>query len=71
MKLPRDLSGQEVIKALKRLGFSVVRTHGSHVRLTKSDKRVTVPAHAALRPGTLSSILKQASITIEDLMANL
>jgi predicted RNA binding protein YcfA (HicA-like mRNA interferase family) len=63
VKLPRDLSGSAVVKGLERRGFAVARQSGSHVRLVKADKRVTVP--------TLQSILRQAGITIEDLLNSL
>ena len=49
MKLPRDLSGQRVVQARKRLGFIEEREEGSHVRLVRGSLRVTVPAH--LCPG--------------------
>ena len=67
MKLPRDLSGSTVVKALERGGFTVARQSGSHVRLTKAGKRVTVPLHRSLAVGTLHSILHQAGLTIEAL----
>ena len=69
MKLPRDLSGREVVKGLKRLGFSVENQEGSHIRLSRRGLRVTVPNHPALLPKTLKSIMKQANVTIDDLMA--
>ena len=69
MKLPRDLSGQRVVQALKRLGFIEERQEGLHVRLVRGSLRVTVPAHRALAPKTLQSILRQAQISLEELMA--
>jgi predicted RNA binding protein YcfA (HicA-like mRNA interferase family) len=61
MKLPRDLSGASLIKHLCRhWGYSQVHQVGSHVILQTehpSAHRVAVPAHAALRIGTLNSIL--------------
>lgn len=71
MKLPRDLSGSEVVKALRRLDFVVVRQVGSHIRLEKAGRAVTVPDHHSLAPGTLQSILRQAGIAIEELKAHL
>ncbi len=71
MKLPRDLSGSEVVKALERRGFTVARQSGSHVRLTKADKRVTVPLHRSLAVGTLQSILHQAGLSVEALLESL
>ena len=65
MKLPRDVSGEEAVKALVRTGFTVTRQVGSQVRLAKGDRRVTVPLHESLAPGTLQSILRQASLTVD------
>ena len=66
MKLPRDISGAEALKALERLGFSVTRQAGSHVRMIRGNRRVTVPMHRDLVVGTLQSILRQADISVED-----
>ncbi len=60
MRLPRDLSGDELAAALRRLGYEVTRQTGSHLRLTTiegGEHHVTVPRHRPLRVGTLSSIL--------------
>ena len=69
MKLPRDLSGQRVVHAPKRLGFIEERQEGSHIRLMRGSLRVTVPAHRTLAPKSLQSILRQAQISLEELMA--
>jgi len=68
VKVPRDLSGTEVVKSLERLGFTVVRQKGSHVRMVKGEKRITVPAHRSVTIGTLHSILHQAGISIQEFM---
>ncbi len=67
-KLP-VVSGMDCIKALKKVGYVVVRQKGSHVRL--KDKHgilppVTVPDHKELRPGLLRKILNDAGLTLED-----
>jgi predicted RNA binding protein YcfA (HicA-like mRNA interferase family) len=67
VKLPRDLSGQRVVQALKRLGFIEERQEGSHIRVVRGSLRVTVPAHRVLAPKTLQSILRQAQIGVEEL----
>jgi len=60
MKLPRDVSGADLVKALQRMGYHVTRQTGSHIRLT-SDKpaqhHVTIPNHDPLKVGTLAAIL--------------
>ena len=60
MRLPRDLSGQELAKALRRLGYEPTRQTGSHLRLTTQERgehHLTIPLHDPLRVGTLSAIL--------------
>lgn len=60
MKLPRDLSGAELIRALGKLGYRVTRQSGNHVRLTTdtpSQHHVTIPNHDPLKVGTLAAIL--------------
>lgn len=60
MRVPRDLTGQDLIRRLSRLGYSVTRQSGSHVRLTtqmNGEHHVTVPNHDPLRVGTLSAVL--------------
>ncbi|MDO8751001.1 MAG: type II toxin-antitoxin system HicA family toxin [Dehalococcoidia bacterium] len=68
----RDLpliSGRECITALQRMGYSVARTRGSHVRLRCPGRApVTVPLHRELDRGTLRSILTQADITIAEFL---
>lgn len=60
MRLPRDVSGDELARALRHFGYAVTRQTGSHMRLT-TDRggvhHVTVPRHADLRLGTLAGIL--------------
>jgi predicted RNA binding protein YcfA (HicA-like mRNA interferase family) len=68
VKLPRDLSGADTLRALERLGFSIVRRVGSHVRMARGDRRVTVPMHRNLVVGTLQSILRQAGISPQDFL---
>jgi predicted RNA binding protein YcfA (HicA-like mRNA interferase family) len=78
MRLPRDLSGTELVKALSRVGYRVTRQTGSHVRLTTdhpSQHHVTIPAHDPLKIGTLSGILSDVSdhlkISRDDLLQKL
>jgi predicted RNA binding protein YcfA (HicA-like mRNA interferase family) len=66
-KLPH-VSGQEVIRVLRRLGFEVVRQRGSHVVLRREESGCVVPDHKELKVGTLAGVLKQAGVTIEAFM---
>jgi predicted RNA binding protein YcfA (HicA-like mRNA interferase family) len=60
MKLPRDLSGDDLARALAKFGYQITRQKGSHMRLTTQrggEHHVTIPRHLWLRVGTLRSIL--------------
>jgi len=66
-KLPA-LTGAEVIQALERGGFSVVRVRGSHHFLRHSDGRTTVvPVHSGetIGPGLMSKILRDGRLDRE------
>jgi predicted RNA binding protein YcfA (HicA-like mRNA interferase family) len=65
-KLPSDLSGRQVRKALEGAGFSFQRQRGSHMILRRVDPpaRVVVPDHKAVRVGTLRHILNEAGLNV-------
>ncbi len=67
-KVP-SLSYTEIIAALKRDSWNVVRQKGSHIRLEKNldDEiiKITVPAHRPVKRSTLSHILKQAKLNVD------
>lgn len=64
MKLPRNLDADDLIKALSRIGYVIVRQTGSHIRLHCSNPAhaITVPNHRPLRIGTLAAILQDVEI---------
>ena len=60
MKMPRDISGQELIRYLKPYGYVITRQSGSHIRLSTDQHgqhHITIPNHHPLKIGTLSAIL--------------
>ena len=65
MKLPRDISGEELIQILQRVGYQPVRQTGSHVRMActvaENTHHITIPKHKNLRLGTLNSILQDVA----------
>jgi predicted RNA binding protein YcfA (HicA-like mRNA interferase family) len=70
-KLPR-ISGQQLIRALKRAGYIQQRQRGSHVHLKRDSdgRRVIVPIHVGrdVPLGTLRAILRDADITPDQLI---
>jgi len=64
MRLPRDVSGEDLAKLLKRFGYEETRQTGSHIRLTtlqEGEHHITIPRHSSLRVGTLNAILNDIS----------
>jgi len=68
-KLPR-IKGKELVVALRRGGFVVVRIKGSHHFLRHADGRCTVvPVHAGetIGPGLLGKILDDCEVSVEEI----
>ncbi|MEO2151654.1 MAG: type II toxin-antitoxin system HicA family toxin [Thermococcus sp.] len=69
MRLPRDVSGLELIKALQKLNYKPVRQKGRHVVLVNdSGKMVVVPLHKRLKTGLLKTIMREVGITTAELL---
>ena len=70
-KVP-SLPYTKVVRALQRDGWTVVRQRGSHIRLQKRVEdevlKLTVPAHRPVKRSTLSHILKQARLDVEEFL---
>lgn len=78
MRIPRDLSGRDLVQRLQRLDYRVTRQTGSHMRLTTTrngQHHVTIPSHDPLRIGTLAAILDSVAAHLrcsrEDLLHQL
>lgn len=71
MKLP-VLSGRDVIKVLKKIGFEEKRQKGSHIILIKEreegKRAVVVPNHREIDKGTLLEIIRQAGLKREEFL---
>lgn len=60
MRIPRDVSGQDLIKLLRKYGYTVTKQTGSHIRLTSilnGEHHITIPNHNPVKIGTLNFIL--------------
>lgn len=68
LKLP-VVSGKETIRALRKIGFIVVKQEGSHIKLARleTNQTVIVPDHKTLKRGTLrNGILKSINLSVEE-----
>jgi predicted RNA binding protein YcfA (HicA-like mRNA interferase family) len=64
VRLPRDLSGEELAVLLSKYGYHLTRQTGSHMRLTttwEGEHHITIPRHASLRSGTLNAIVSDVA----------
>jgi len=68
-----ELGYDRIITALRRDGWVVVRQKGSHIRLQKNLSnevlKLTVPAHRPVKRSTLSHLLKQARLPLDNFLA--
>lgn len=78
MRMPRDVSSGDLVKALTRLGYRVTRQRGSHIRVTTNqsgEHHEVVPDHDPVKIGTLSSILKSVAehhrLSLDELLQKL
>jgi predicted RNA binding protein YcfA (HicA-like mRNA interferase family) len=78
MKLPRDVDGQRLVKALAAFGYQATRQRGSHIRVTTQrdgENHEVIPSHRPIKAGTLSSILKHIAahhrMSVEELLDKL
>lgn len=65
MRTPRDVTGVELARALRRLGYEVTRQTGSHLRITTQqhgEHHEVVPNHSPVKIGTFRSILRNVAI---------
>ena len=64
------VTGSDLVAALGKLGFSVLRIKGSHHFLHHEDGRNTVvPAHSGetIGPGLLNKILRDCELSVDEL----
>ena len=78
MKIPRDCTGAELVRALRRLGYQTDRQTGSHIQITTQrggEHHVSVPNHRPLKVGLLNSLLKDIAqhhgLTVEKTVRDL
>ena len=78
MKLPRDIPGGQLGRALSKLGYVPTRQKGSHVRYATQQNgthQMTIPNHSPIKTGTLHGILKNVAahhgLSVEELVRQL
>jgi predicted RNA binding protein YcfA (HicA-like mRNA interferase family) len=70
MKLP-VISGAQLIKALTKLGYEVDGQQGSHIILRHArppHRRLSIPNHRELAKGTLRALVREAGLSVQELV---
>jgi predicted RNA binding protein YcfA (HicA-like mRNA interferase family) len=66
------LSGREVVKALRKVGYEFDHQRSSHIvirHVAPPHRRLTVPDHDEVAKGTLRAIIREAGLTVEEFKA--
>lgn len=62
MKVPRDISAEQLIRSLAKLGYQITRQKGSHIRIStlinSEEHHITIPNHTPIKIGTLNKIIR-------------
>lgn len=72
--MPRtpQISGRELVKVLRAVGFTVVSQESSHVKLRRTiagtTQTVIVPDHRVVRKGTFHNILRLTHLSLEEFL---
>lgn len=74
-KLPRKVSGQDILKVLQKYGFTIRQGRGSHMgawkRVGEKTIYLAVPLHKEIRPGLLNAIIAESGIPREEFIEEL
>ena len=65
MKIPRNISGKELVKVLKVFGYEVVRQNGSHLTVTtemNGQHHLAIPNHDSIKIGTFNGIINRVAL---------
>jgi len=69
-KLP-VISGGTLVKAFSKIGYEIDHQSGSHIILRNKNppfRRLTIPNHPEIAKGTLRAIIRQAGLTVEEIL---
>lgn len=63
------LSGREVVRALRKIGYEQDRQKGSHIVMRQTAypyRRIVVPDHREVAKGTLRAIIRKVGLSVEE-----
>ena len=60
------VSGKQMVKVFKKIGFQIERQAGSHIVMSKEDTILVIPYHSTVAKGTERELIKDAGLTVEE-----
>jgi predicted RNA binding protein YcfA (HicA-like mRNA interferase family) len=60
------VSGKQMVKVFRKIGFQVERQRGSHIVMSKEDTILVIPNHDTVAKGTERELIKDAGLTVEE-----
>jgi len=60
------VSGKQMVKVLKKIGFQIDRQTGSHIVMSKEDIILVIPYHSTVAKATKRELIKDAGLTVEE-----
>ncbi len=60
------VSGRQMVKVFRKIGFQVARQKGSHIVMSKDDLVLVIPNHKTVAKGTERALIKDAGLTIDE-----
>ena len=60
------VSGKQMVKVFRKIGFQVDRQRGSHIVMSKENVILVIPNHETVAKGTERDLIKDAGLTVEE-----
>ena len=60
------VSGADMVRVFKKIGFSVTRQKGSHIVMSRGEEVLIIPDHDTVSKGTERELIKDAGLTVKE-----
>lgn len=64
MRIPKDISGKDLVKLLRKFGYEITHQRGSHIKITtknNGEHHIAIPNHDPIKIGTLNGIINHVA----------
>jgi predicted RNA binding protein YcfA (HicA-like mRNA interferase family) len=60
------VSGADMVRVFKKIGFFVTRQKGSHIVMSRGEEVLIIPNHDTVLKGTERDLIKDAGLTVKE-----